>query len=236
MCSPLKWRLITLVALLGATLPPCAASADDAAKNAPQVATTQVMRTSNMIGMDVRNPAGEDLGRVEDLMFDMRSGRIDYAILSHGGFLGLGDKLFPIPWREMSFRFDETENYFVVDATRQFLKRLPSFDRANWPDQTAGWQELVEGLFPIHAGIVQSAGEGRLVMTFTDGGAVHSHAVASDAHITRDGQPVALADLKPGDHVKVTTEEQAGIRAVTKIEAESAAIFNGYPLEQPEER
>jgi len=232
MFSASSLRRMYFVGLVGALLPPCVTGADDARPARPRVEATQTLRTSNMIGMLVRSPRGEDLGKVEDLMFDVRSRRIDYAILSHGGFLGLGDKLFPVPWREMNLRFDATENYFVVDATPQFLQRLPSFDRESVLDQHAGWQELVESLFPIHQGLVQSAGDGKLVMTFTDGGVEHMHTVANDAAITRDGKAASLDDLQAGDHVKVTSEEQAGIRAVTKIDATSATVFNGYPLEE----
>ncbi|MBX3412913.1 MAG: PRC-barrel domain-containing protein [Pirellulales bacterium] len=181
--------------------------------------------------MPVRSPLGENLGKVEDLMFDVRSGRITYAILSHGGFLGFGSKLFPVPWREMNLRFDETTNYFVLDATPQFLERVPSFDREHWPDREAGWQELVEGLFPVHQGIVKSAGDKKLVMTFAGGEAEHTHTVANDAQIMRDGKPATLDDLRAGDRIKVTSEEQAGIRVVTKIEAQSE-FFHGYPLEE----
>ena len=54
----------------------------------------------------VRNPAGEDLGRIEELMLDLQEGRIAYAVLSFGGVLGLGDKPFAIPWPALSLRPD----------------------------------------------------------------------------------------------------------------------------------
>jgi len=235
MFTSAQWRLVALVGLLGITLPRCAAGADDVRSTEPtHPATSQTLRINSALGMSVRSPAGDDLGRVDDLLFDVPSGRIDYAILSHGGFLGLGDKLFPIPWREMTLHFDQGQNYFVVDATPEFLSRLPSFDREHWPDERAGWQELVESFFPIHRGIVQSAGDGRIAMSFTQGGAAHTHAVAEDAIITRDGKPIALDDLRYGDHVTVTTVEQAGIRGVTKIEARSGPVFDGYRLDKPE--
>lgn len=89
----------------------------------------------------------------------------------------------------------------------------------------------MESLFPIHQGLVKSAADGRLVMSFRESGAKHTHAVANDAATTRDGKPATLGDLKPGDHVKVTSEGLAGIRAVTRVE-EHSAVFNGYPLEE----
>lgn len=237
MSTSAPWRLIVLIGLLGINLPRCAAIADDVKQTElTHTTTSQTLRINSALGMNVRSPAGDDLGRVDDLLFDVPSGRIEYAILSHGGFLGLGDKLFPIPWREMTLHFEQGQNYFVVDATPQFLGRLPSFDREHWPDQTAAWQELVESFFPIHRGIVQSAGDGRIAMTFTQGGMAHTHAVAEDATITRDGKPIELDELHYGDHVTVTTAEQAGIRAVTKIEARSGPVFDGYHFDESEVR
>jgi len=58
----------------------------------------QVMGASTITGDDVRSPAGEDLGKIEEVMLDMTSGKVTYAVLSFGGVLGMGSKLFAIPW------------------------------------------------------------------------------------------------------------------------------------------
>lgn len=223
MCSNPLLRLAAVLCAAVLFVPTC----DDWAAAAPRVDDTKVSvtysyRAANLTGMTVRNSEGDDLGRIEDLLVDVRDGQIAYAILSYGGFFGLGDKLFPIPWREMKLHHDEQEKYFVIDATPQFLRRIPSFDREHWPDKDAGWSELVESLFPVHSGIVVAATEDRLVMTFANGGGEHAHPVAIDALVTRDGETVHLLDLERGDRVRVTTEAEAGIRAITKIEAQSA--------------
>lgn len=89
---------------------------------------------------------------------------------------------------------------------------------------TPEWLAILEGMFPAHAGRVVSVSKGHLVMTLGDFGKTeHSHAVASDAVVTRDGAKAALTDLKNGDSIKVTTEEQAGIRVVTRIDAQSTS-------------
>ncbi|NLD71633.1 MAG: PRC-barrel domain containing protein [Chloroflexi bacterium] len=80
----------------------------------------------------VRNPAGEDLGRIEELMLDLQEGRIAYAVLSFGGVLGLGDKLFAIPWPALSLRPDE--HAFVLNVDKDTLKNAPGFDKDHWPD------------------------------------------------------------------------------------------------------
>ena len=62
------------------------------------------LSTDSIKGDKVVNPAGEDLGKIEELMIDLENGRVAYAVLSFGGFLGMGDKLFAIPWRAFSPR------------------------------------------------------------------------------------------------------------------------------------
>lgn len=62
----------------------------------------RVLSASSLSGDGVRNSAGEDLGKIEDIMLDVPTGRVAYAVLSFGGFLGMGNKLFAIPWEAMS--------------------------------------------------------------------------------------------------------------------------------------
>ncbi|MDP3137793.1 MAG: PRC-barrel domain-containing protein, partial [Burkholderiaceae bacterium] len=57
-----------------------------------------LMGADTLVGNDVYNKDGEDLGDVKEIMLDMRSGRVSYAVLSFGGFMGMGDKLFAVPW------------------------------------------------------------------------------------------------------------------------------------------
>jgi hypothetical protein len=84
------------------------------------------------VGDNVRNLSGEDLGKIEDIMLDVSAARIAYAVLSFGGFLGMGDKLFAIPWEALSL---DTENKcFVLDVPKSQLENAPGFDKNNWPD------------------------------------------------------------------------------------------------------
>ncbi|MGH8770702.1 MAG: PRC-barrel domain-containing protein [Burkholderiales bacterium] len=91
----------------------------------------QVLSASTITGDEVRNPEGQDLGKIEEVMLDMGSGRISYAVLSFGGMLGMGDKLFAIPWSALEL--DPDNKCFVLDVDKEALKNAPGFDKDNWP-------------------------------------------------------------------------------------------------------
>src|SRR6202451_1685462 len=84
-----------------------------------------------VIGSKVFNQQNEDLGKIEDLVIDAEAGRIAYAVLSFGGFLGMGDKFFAVPWSALKL---DTENHrFVLNVTKEALKDAPGFDKDHWP-------------------------------------------------------------------------------------------------------
>jgi len=101
----------------------------------------QVLSASTMIGDDVINAEGEDLGEIKELMIDLEAGQISYAVLSFGGFLGLGEKLFAIPWAAL--RLDPDEEAFILDIDREMLEEAPGFDEDDWP-QTANREYVIE--------------------------------------------------------------------------------------------
>jgi hypothetical protein len=88
--------------------------------------------TAKKINKDkVVNMAGEHLGKIEDLMIDLENGRIAYAVLTFGGFLGLGNKLFAVPWEALSVRPDE--HAFALNVSKETLEKAEGFDKDNWP-------------------------------------------------------------------------------------------------------
>ena len=89
------------------------------------------LSASTLIGDSVFNSKGENLGKIEDFMVDLDSGCIVYAVLSFGGFLGLGDKLFAITWA--SLRVDTEEKCFRFDIDQKTLEKAPGFDKDHWP-------------------------------------------------------------------------------------------------------
>jgi sporulation protein YlmC with PRC-barrel domain len=87
---------------------------------------------SAICGTPVQNLAGENLGKIEELMIDLASGRVAYAVLSFGGFLGLGDKLFAIPWDGLTINTEE--RVIVLNIDKEMLEFAPGFDKEHWPD------------------------------------------------------------------------------------------------------
>jgi sporulation protein YlmC with PRC-barrel domain len=102
----------------------------------------RALSASTLIGDAVRNRSNEDLGKIEDIMIDLDNGRVDYAVLSFGGFLGMGDKLFAVPWNAMTL--DTERHCFILNVDKETLKRAPGFDKDDWPDtHDRGWQQEV---------------------------------------------------------------------------------------------
>jgi sporulation protein YlmC with PRC-barrel domain len=92
-----------------------------------------VMSSGKVIGGKVQNRKGEDLGSIKELMIDATSGRVAYAVLSFGGFLGMGNKLFAIPWDALTFKPDK--QVFLLKVDKATLESAPgSFDPNEWPD------------------------------------------------------------------------------------------------------
>jgi sporulation protein YlmC with PRC-barrel domain len=91
-----------------------------------------VLSAETLSGDAVVNRAGESLGTIEDFMLDVDSGRIRYAVLSFGGVLGIGNKLFAVPPEALSV--DVENKRLVLDVDRERLENAPGFDRDNWPN------------------------------------------------------------------------------------------------------
>src|SRR5438105_9704065 len=92
----------------------------------------RVMSAGTLAGDHVRNAAGDDLGKLEEIMLDVPTGRVAYAVLSFGGFLGMGNKLFAVPWDALTL--DEENHEFILNVDKQTLDNAPGFDKDNWPD------------------------------------------------------------------------------------------------------
>src|SRR6204780_870747 len=92
----------------------------------------RVMGASTVNGDNVVNKAGEDAGKIDEIMIDTPTGRIAYAVLSFGGFLGMGDKLFAIPWSSLAL--DTVEHQFILNVDKELLKAAPGFDKDRWPN------------------------------------------------------------------------------------------------------
>jgi len=93
--------------------------------------SNKLLSSSSIEGTDVKNEQGESLGEIKDLMINPRTGDINYAVLSFGGFLGMGEKYFAIPWK--AFSIDREDEEMVLNITKQKLEKSPGFDKDNWP-------------------------------------------------------------------------------------------------------
>src|SRR3569833_1509195 len=90
-----------------------------------------LMSADSLTGDSVVSTTGEDLGEIEAIMLDVPRGRVAYAVLSFGGFLGMGDKLFAIPWDALTL--DAERECFILDVEKDRLKNAPGFDKDHWP-------------------------------------------------------------------------------------------------------
>ncbi len=107
------------------------------------------MRVSDMLKTTVENRHGEKLGTIQDFMVGT-DGCLKYAILSHGGFLGMGDVLIPIPFAALTTGGEK--GTAVLDIDKQTLEKALSFESKTWPDFTAvEWEEKIDRYFAAYA-------------------------------------------------------------------------------------
>lgn len=93
--------------------------------------TTNLLSSSSMMGTNVVNRTGDNLGDIKDIMIDPSSGNVAYVVVSFGGFLGIGDKYFAIPME--AFQIDRENENFVLDVDKAKMENAPGFDKDNWP-------------------------------------------------------------------------------------------------------
>jgi hypothetical protein len=106
----------------------------------------EVMGAKTLIGENVCDVDMKSLGTIEEIMLDTGSGRVAYAVLSFGGFLGMGEKLFAIPWS--SLELDTENKCFVLDIDIDRLKAAPGFDKDNWPTMAdAAWANTIHDFY-----------------------------------------------------------------------------------------
>lgn len=103
-----------------------------------------VCRASNIVGVAVKNPEDEDIGEIDDVVIELRDGDVAYAVLCFRDWFR--EKLFAVPWSELTLNHDEAgRRFFVLDTTRERLKSAPGFDPDDWPDVASDeWREEVD--------------------------------------------------------------------------------------------
>ncbi|GJL70746.1 MAG: hypothetical protein NPIRA06_33810 [Nitrospirales bacterium] len=98
-------------------------------------------KASELVGKSVKNLQGENIGQIEELVIGSK-GEVGYAVLSFGGFLGVGDKLFAVPWASLAHQPDR--EYLILDIQTKKLEKAPGFDKNDWPDmKDEKWKSLI---------------------------------------------------------------------------------------------
>jgi PRC-barrel domain len=120
-------RLLGIIALLGLALAAPVPAAD-------QALPWQLRMGSAIIGSKIKNPQGQNLGNIHDLVIHPQDSRVAYAVLSFGGILGLGEKLFAVPLNALQRAADI--DTFVLDMNQERLHNAPQFNQNNWPLMT----------------------------------------------------------------------------------------------------
>ena len=105
-----------------------------------------LMGADTLIGTNVFIHEGLNLGDIKEIMLDMRTGGVSYAVLEFGGFLGLGAKLFAVPWSALTL--DTVYKRFIVNMTKVQLEKAPGFDKDDWPDMADPmWEQGIHDFY-----------------------------------------------------------------------------------------
>jgi sporulation protein YlmC with PRC-barrel domain len=105
-----------------------------------------LMGADTLIGDSVVNAQEEDLGDIKEIMLDMQTGQVAYAVLAFGGFLGMGEKLFAVPWQAL--HLDTVNKRMVLNVDKERLKTAPGFDKDAWPDMSdVSWSSGIHSFY-----------------------------------------------------------------------------------------
>lgn len=89
------------------------------------------LTATSIIGDTVENALGDKLGKIDNVMINLDNGEVEYVVLESGSFLGLGGKLFAIPFSEL--KLDPTRELFILNREKEYIKNTPGFDKDHWP-------------------------------------------------------------------------------------------------------
>jgi sporulation protein YlmC with PRC-barrel domain len=101
-----------------------------------------LVKSAEVIGVSVKNSKNENLGKIEEIVLDKKTGQTSYVVLSFGGILGLGNKLFALPWHAISYDVDN--DCFILNESKERLENAPGFDKSNWPNMAdKAWNDSI---------------------------------------------------------------------------------------------
>ena len=85
-----------------------------------------------VIGDKVYNNSDESLGTIKDVMLNLQTGKIEYVVIEYGGFLGIGEKFFAVPFKVL--KLDTSRHAFILNQNKEVLDKAPGFDKEHWPE------------------------------------------------------------------------------------------------------
>lgn len=105
-----------------------------------------LMGADTLIGNEVVNHNDENVGEIKEIMLEVQTGRVSYAVLSFGGFLGMGEKLFAVPWSAL--KLDTENKRFVLNVDKERLSEAPGFDKGKWPNMAdPAWSSTIHSYY-----------------------------------------------------------------------------------------
>jgi sporulation protein YlmC with PRC-barrel domain len=195
--------------------------------------TSYIYRASKLIGTDVENPQGENLGEIKDVVIDPETGQMAYAVLSFGGILGMGEKYFAIPWQALTPKTPTTKgaqyDQFVLNIDKERLQNAPSFNKDNWPDMAdRKWAQQVYSYYGVQPhwahGEARMAGAGAMAATVQNvdqSSKLLKLRTANDEVVELKAPTELLSTLQAGDRVEVVIHKQ-GDKAPRKAQPPTA--------------
>lgn len=109
--------------------------------------TNNLIASDKVEGTSVYNRSGEKLGTVHHFMVGKRNGKVSYAVMSFGGFLGIGESYHPLPWEALTY--DTDLNGYVVDMDKERLTGAPSYERGQEPAYDREYGSRVYGYYGL---------------------------------------------------------------------------------------
>lgn len=108
----------------------------------------ELMGANTLTGDHVHNVQNVHLGDIKEIMLDMRTGKVAYAVLSFGGVFSIGEKLFAVPWNALTL--DTVNKRFVLDVEKERFENAPGFDSDDWPDMAdLSWSASIDSYYGV---------------------------------------------------------------------------------------
>jgi sporulation protein YlmC with PRC-barrel domain len=148
MRTAIKTGMLGLLAFGAALSYTASARGADPAQPTTKILVAKTFQASKLIGLNVRNKEGEKLGTVHDLVLNIETGKIAYVALSVGGVLGVGEKLFAVPYNQLAFDHGKNEQFFVLDMAKEKLEAAPGFNKSDWPNfADPNWTNKIDNYY-----------------------------------------------------------------------------------------